>query len=63
MIYFGIIYLIGVIIGLVMIFIANLNTPIKTWKKRLVIKYCLYTLGSWLFLAYVLYCYINDDWI
>lgn len=46
-----------------MIFIANLNTPIKTWKKRLVIKYCLYTLGSWLFLAYVLYCYINDDWI
>lgn len=43
-------YLIGVFLGLVLIFVANRNTKVKNWKIAQVFLTMLYTLGSWVFI-------------
>lgn len=46
-------YLIGVLAGLVLIFIANKDTNIKNWKADAILVTLLYTLGSWIFVFIV----------
>ena len=46
-------YLIGVVAGLSLVFIANRNVNIKTWKTNILIRSLLYTLLSWVFVFIV----------
>jgi len=46
-------YLIGVLAGLSLVFIANRNVNVKTWKTNLLIRSLLYTLLSWVFVFIV----------
>ena len=46
-------YLIGVLAGLVLVFVANKDIKVKTWKADTVLVTLLYTLGSWVFVFIV----------
>lgn len=46
-------YLIGVVAGLSLVFVANRNVNIKTWKTNILIRSLLYTLLSWVFVFIV----------
>ena len=46
-------YLTGVVAGLSLVFIANRNVNIKTWKTNILIRSLLYTLLSWVFVFIV----------
>jgi hypothetical protein len=43
-------YLIGVVLGISLLIIANRNINIKTWKLKPILKTFLFTLGSWVFI-------------
>lgn len=46
-------YLIGVVAGLSLVFVANRNVNVKTWKTNILIRSLLYTLLSWVFVFIV----------
>lgn len=46
-------YLIGVVAGISLVFVANRNVNVKTWKTNLLIRSLLYTLLSWVFVFIV----------
>lgn len=46
-------YLIGVVAGISLVFLANRNVNVKTWKTNLLIQSLLYTLLSWVFVFIV----------
>lgn len=46
-------YLIGVVAGISLVFLANRNVNVKTWKTNLLIRSLLYTLLSWVFVFIV----------
>lgn len=46
-------YLIGVVAGLSLVFVANRNVNVKTWKTNLLIRSLLFTLLSWVFVFIV----------
>lgn len=46
-------YLIGVVAGFSLVFVANRNVNVKTWKTNLLIRNLLYTLLSWVFVFIV----------
>jgi len=50
-----IMYLIGVVLGLCLVLVANRSilTKAKTWKWRATVTTLLYTLGSWIFIFIV----------
>ena len=50
-----IMYLIGVVLGLCLVLVANRSilTKVERWKWRVVVTTLLYTLGSWIFIFIV----------
>jgi len=50
-----IMYLIGVVLGLCLVLVANRSilTKVGTWKWRATVTTLLYTLGSWIFIFIV----------